>query len=638
MKTIRRIYFYLVSLISVLTLIWGITNLLRSIVNPHTTGNQSSILSAGLAQILVSLPILLLHWLVVQRDAQKSEEEKNSLIRALFMYGILIGTLIPVIQNFMAFLNRLLLQTAQLNPERAVFGGFQTIPDNLIAIVVNLVLAAYFYRILKSDWAGSSDTTNLIDIRRLYRYVWMLYGLGLSIFGIQRLIMFVMTWQERIGTSGRELFGNGVTLLIAGVPLWVIWWNTIQNANDDKVDAHTMLRTIVLYLLYITGAITFSVNSGWILYWFLRLTLGEVFSQMQVLDNLRIPVSLAIPFGVYWAYFAGILEKDISIIPDTVRQAAMRRLYRYILSTIGLGGTIIGLIGTLGFIIDLVTKHTLSSQTKYSTLAGNLAVLVVGIAIWLVFWGKANQESVITGEEGDHARRSLSRKIYLYLVIFGCVIGTMASTGYFLFRLLQSVFGFAGTTLLSDSLNDFRLVVVFAAFLAYHLVTLNRDNRTLSKHLAERQETFGVLALFDAESTIGKGLSLAFQRHASRIPLKFASILDLRHEDLDKTDAVILDSGQMISNLGDIKTKLNDYPGKQIVIPSVDQQQTWIALPMKEQDVYRNCAQLTKAMAEGQTVKVNQALSAWMIISYVIAGLLGLQILAVLVSLLLNGM
>ena len=390
MRTIRRIYFYLISFISILTLVWGITNLLRSIANRQTTGDQSTILSAGLAQILVSIPIFLLHWLIVQRDARKSEEEKNSLVRALFFYAILVSTLIPVVQNFMALLNRLLLQGVRLNPQRAVFGGNQTLSDNLIAVAVNLILAVYFFRILRSEWATSTDDGNLVDLRRLYRYVWMLYCLGLTIFGVQKLTEFILVWQQSIGTSGKEQLGNAVSLLIVGVPLWLYWWSRIQASIKTVMERRSTLRTVILYLLTLTGAITFCVNAGFILYWLFRVTLGDSNPLTVLLTLLSKPISLALPFGVIWAYFARILEGDIATETDEVKQPAMRRIYRYILSAIGLGGTIYGLAGTAGFIVNLLTRHTMSWQEKHQYLAANLAVLLVGVALWLIYWLKVN--------------------------------------------------------------------------------------------------------------------------------------------------------------------------------------------------------------------------------------------------------
>lgn len=637
MRTIRRIYFYLVSYISVFTLIWGITNLLRSIANQQTTGDQSTILSAGLAQILVSIPIFVFHWLTVQRDARKSDEEKNSLIRALFMYAILIGTLIPVVQNFMALLNRLLLQGVRLNPQRAVFGGFQTIPDNLIAVAVNLILAAYFFRILRADWTTSTDNGNLNDLRRLYRYVWMIYSLGLTVLGVQKLVAFTLSWQQSIGTTGKEQLGNALTLLVVGVPLWAYWWHQIQDSIKLDSERRNTLRTTILYLLSLIGAITFSVNAGWIIYWLLRVILGEPSPITTLLTELSNPISLALPFGVIWAYFAGILESDISTEMEDVKRSAMHRIYRYILSAFGLGGTIFGLASTASFIVNLITRHTMSFQDIHQNLAGNLAVLLVGLALWLVYWLKVNGESMLEGMMGDHARRSISRKIYLYLVIFACVIGTMASTGYLIYRLFQSVFGSPGYNLLTDSLQNLRLVLIFGAFLAYHLIVLNRDNRALSRHLLEKQADFPVLALIDPLSDIGKGVQQAFHRHAPGIPLRFLLPSDLQIENLTSVGVVIMESDIFTQVMAGKIEKMKEFAGKKIVIPTKNDQILWISSPHKETDIYKGCAQAARAMAEGQAIKPVSSSSAWLIISYIIAGFVGLQILFVLLSLVLGG-
>ncbi len=183
MKTIRRIYFYLVTAISVELLAWGVVNLLRSIFRTGLAGGQSQSLSIGLAQILVSIPIFIVHWLVVQKDAAKSEEEQTSLIRAMYLYGILLGTLVPVVQNILAFVNRLLLDTTGVSRMTALVGRSQTLTDNLIAIGINLILAGYFYSVLKKDWQFNSNPANLIDMRRVYWYFWMLYGLGMTVLG-----------------------------------------------------------------------------------------------------------------------------------------------------------------------------------------------------------------------------------------------------------------------------------------------------------------------------------------------------------------------------------------------------------------------------------------------------------------------
>jgi hypothetical protein len=143
MKTIRRLYFYLVALISVEVVLWGLINLLRSIAN-QTVGGASEALARALALTLVGLPIFLVHWLWAQRLSDSDDEERTASLRALFLYGILLGTLIPLIQNLFALVNRGLLTVTGLQTGRALLGSSGTAIDNLIAISINGLVAFYF--------------------------------------------------------------------------------------------------------------------------------------------------------------------------------------------------------------------------------------------------------------------------------------------------------------------------------------------------------------------------------------------------------------------------------------------------------------------------------------------------------------
>jgi hypothetical protein len=638
MRTIRRIYFYLVAFISVETLTWGITNLLRSITHQGIGTVQANVLSAGLAQVLVSIPLFLVHWLVVQRDALKSDEEKNSVVRAISLYGILFGALIPVVQNFVALVNRLLLMGAHLSVQRAVFGGNQTIADNLIAIVVNLLLAAYFAKILQSDWKSSTDTDNLVDLRRLYRYIWMLYSLGLTIAGVKMAVQYLFLIRQSIGLTGQELMFNAITLLVIGVPLWVYWWRNIQiSITEERGERHSTLRTVILFVLALIGAIVFSISGAMVLYWLLRAALGESFTFSQLMSNLSTSISFAVPFVVVWAYFGRILFNDILSEPDEFKQSAMRRIYRYILSILGLSGTIYGMAAIAGFILNTLTQRPMTFVDKHQTLAANLAALAVGVVIWLVYWLKVNQEATLDGETGDHARRSLSRKIYIYLVIFASVIGTMASTGFLLYTILQSAFGLTIPDLLNSSLQNLRLILIFAAFLTYHLVCLNRDNRALTRHLAEKQAAFPVVALMDPQSDMGKGIQQAFQRHATGIPLRFILPSEVKAGSLSTAGAVVLESSLFTQSEPQMSELMKEYSGKTIVIPTKSDKVIWLTTPHKDQDLYKGCAFAARAMAEGQTIKPVAGSSAWLTISYVIAGFVALQIMVILLSFLFGG-
>ena len=94
MKTVRRLYFYAVVLISVEVVLWGLINLLRSITD-ETLGGAADALAQALALVLVGVPIFLFHWLWVQRSSAREEDERTASLRAVFFYSVLIGTLIP---------------------------------------------------------------------------------------------------------------------------------------------------------------------------------------------------------------------------------------------------------------------------------------------------------------------------------------------------------------------------------------------------------------------------------------------------------------------------------------------------------------------------------------------------------------
>ena len=96
MKTIRRFYFYLLSLISTQVVIWAVVSLLRTIFDQEVLTSAVDWLAGGIAFVAVGLPIFWLHWTTVQRDAQNDQEEASSRIRGLFLYATPLATGIPI--------------------------------------------------------------------------------------------------------------------------------------------------------------------------------------------------------------------------------------------------------------------------------------------------------------------------------------------------------------------------------------------------------------------------------------------------------------------------------------------------------------------------------------------------------------
>jgi len=152
MQTIRRLYQYLVAFISLEVVLWGMIELARSAFSDEIIGGGVSQLAGGLSLLLVGVPVFLLHWIPAQRNAAKDNEERSSRIRAIFLYGALLATLIPIVQNVLALINRLWLQIFQLPLWNAILGGSQGWVDNLIAIVMNGLIAGYILYVTRQHW------------------------------------------------------------------------------------------------------------------------------------------------------------------------------------------------------------------------------------------------------------------------------------------------------------------------------------------------------------------------------------------------------------------------------------------------------------------------------------------------------
>ena len=232
MKTVRRLYFYAVSLISIEVVLWGLINLLRSIVS-QTVGGTAEVLARALALTVVGLPIFLFHWLWAQRLAAADDEERTASLRAIFFYGILLGTLIPLIQNLLALVKRTLLMRRRAWSRSARSSArrrhrFRQ-PDRHRDQRPGCPL--FLDRAARRMGALPDGNANFADVRRLYRYLWVIYGLLMTIFGAQQILRFIFFVPTGLlGELGRETVVNGLALLLIGTPVWVYAWTSVQRS------------------------------------------------------------------------------------------------------------------------------------------------------------------------------------------------------------------------------------------------------------------------------------------------------------------------------------------------------------------------------------------------------------------------
>jgi len=624
MKTVRRLYFYAVALISVEVTLWGLIGLLRSIVSPDMIVNNAQTLAQALALVLVGTPIFLIHWLWAQRASAREEEEQTAIVRAIFLYAAMFGTLLPVAQNLLALINRAFLGAANISYGRALLGGTQSWADNLIAIAFNLLLAAYFWSVLRVEWASLPAVENFKDTRRLYRYLWTLYGLLMVVFGAQQVLRYVFyVPTEVIGTIGRETFVNGTALLMVGAPIWFFAWRGVQDALADSAEAASTLRLVILYLLALGGVLTVLTAGGNILFALLSRLFGEVVPTLDLIQKISGPLSLAIPFGAVWAYYGGWLSKQIASENNAARRAGMTRVYFYILSVIGLTTSVIGMILLFAFIVDQITDYAnVIDQTVFAhRLAGALAVIAVGLPLWLMTWRPMQAEALADGEMGGHARRSIVRKAYLYLALFASVIGVMGSAGALIYELIQAALnGVAPSGFLNTILNAAQVLGVFATVLVYHLSALRKDGAAQTDALEDKLSEFSV-AIFDHNGKFGEAVKDAFAKQAPKLPVTILNVVENVPADL-KANVVVLSGSLAVNTPAVIEEWIRLFTGIKFVVEDKAAGVYWMG-------DYSQAVESARTLAEGQTIRPQSAAKttpAWTYVVYVFAALFALQL------------
>jgi hypothetical protein len=631
MRTVRRLYLYAVALVSLEIVLWGLIGLARSIFCPPTRVCGAGSLAEALALILVGIPVFLIHWLIAQRYARDDPDERAAGLRAAFLYGILLGTLIPIVQNALALLDRLALDAAGLPAVQAFLGQGQFWTDNLIAILMNALIAAYFLRVTRGDWRAISPKEPFADLRRVYRHAWLVYGLALTIAAAQQLLRFILSLSP---SSFDFLFRSngvhGVVLALIGLPIWVLSWKTIQDSTPDPAERESLLRLGMLYLFSLVGVITVLTSSGRILDVALRWLLGEPLTFTGFVREVNGAVAIGVPFAGLWAYYGHWLARTMTAVPDAPRRAGMRRLYFYILSAVGLSAAFTGLSLLLGFAVDAGLGRMLWVEELRPRLAASLATLAAGLPLWLSTWRPMQAEALAAGEAGDYARRSIVRKVYLYLVLFVSVIGGMITAVGLFTILLRALLNQDTLDLAPRILKFLENLFLFALLGVYHGLTLRRDGKLASAALAEKQAAFPVIVI-DPGDGFGAGLLAAIQKHAPGLPVT----LQPAGKPLAKGPApraVVLPSDLALDPPEPLRKWLDRFDGSRLVVPRPAGR--WIVSGVSVQNAAAQAAQIVRQLAEGQEIRQKGPSTAWMVVLYIAASFFGLELLLILIALL----
>lgn len=602
MKTIRQLYMYLISLVSLEVVVWGMIRLSRTLANPLLKLDAGQ-LAGALALIVVGLPIFWFHWQSAQKQAYLAEEERYSGVRALFLYSALLATLIPILQNLLALVDRSLLVLLQQPASQAIFGGGQIWSDNLIAVLMNSLLWLYIFITLRKDWDEGPSTDHLRNIRRLYRYILLLYGLALVVGGLHEVIRFLLGSANTVGGTARQWLANGLALLLVGVPFWLFIWLQIQRSLGEKSERTALLRQVILFILSLFSALGVLISGGAALNVILKYVLGTIQTGRIFWGELSEPAAFIIPLGGIWAYYGRAFRQTFTSDEITRDRTVFQKLYTYFLAGSGVTAVIIGLDMLFKFLIDLILRTSLLwGLSLQDRLAASLATLLVGLPLWLLTWRIVQQEINQQNTSGERAQRSLIRKSYVYLMLFGGVIGVMISGGQAVFLVFKSLLGLSVPDLLPEVLSHFGLLILFGGLFAYHLHVHRQDLNRSQRSLSEMHAKFPVWILTQEGDRDVSQLVAGIQQEAPDLPVTVHDLgKGLPLKAIDRAKAVVLTGRTAAGSAGEFRSWLDEYQGKLVAVPTNTEKWLWVTgADSSFSTLARQTARLLREMAEGE--------------------------------------
>jgi hypothetical protein len=289
-----------------------------------------------------------------------------------------------------------------------------------------------------------------------------------------------------------QLVGQ-VPAILAGITLWLGSWVPLQrgltSAPDADVERRSTVRKIAIYLIVLWSAVMTLIGATASLAAVVQRLLGDpvLGAFTSLWHDLGSPVIFVAVFAPMWLFHRRVVEAEAERESEVARAATIRRLYTYLVSAIGLAMAAIGAAGTLGVIgsrlVGLNTHENAETALYVSLVA-------VGAVAWWSHWRIAREGL------GDDERRSLPRRLYLYLAILGGVLGVLVFGSAALYRVLNAALAFEFTTETWHDVWHFAVDSVVAGAIAYfNFRALRADRAVLS---AAAEETYAVTVLVRA--------------------------------------------------------------------------------------------------------------------------------------------
>ncbi|UCB42014.1 MAG: hypothetical protein JSV77_05930 [Dehalococcoidales bacterium] len=548
MSTVRRVFFYTVSLVTLGMFAAGVGILLRLcldiIVRESTltlAGRWSfdrGQLSLGLAMLIIGGVLWFLFWRAIQKQVSGNSAEIGSAIRKLYLNIILLVAAPIGLSGAAGFLDWIMAGV----PLRGFPSGVLTV------LIVAGGMWYYHWRVQEQEGQPSAAARTL---RRWYVYGLSAFSLGaLAMCLIQFLdaaIYHLPVWGHR---SIGEFWDGGVqgplVWILVGGSSWYFHWFRMARGDADST-----LRQVYLYLLVITGSTIAGLAALiTILFALFEMAFGGV---VDIASTDFFFLSWTIPtmvvMAVIWVYHQRAVQEEVAQVQQ--QRLSARRVLHYLMSFLSLGALITGLILLIGILLDLWIRAAsgpavVTSQWWQSQLSLSLALILVGMPIWMYYWRGVLR---LTDEGGVAERGARSRRVFLYVVLGIAMITLAADLVNIVYQLINGLLqGTFGVEVLRGAKWSLQTLVIPLPVLVYHWRILQQDRRSGAETVQLRKRVTMI-----ADESAADVVSRIEARLNTRIRL-------LRQ--LGESPVPVLSDGEIDKLVSDIQTA----PGDKIML------------------------------------------------------------------------
>jgi hypothetical protein len=499
--TLRRLYLYLVSAVSLGLLAAGLALLgntvLLFVFNDPSAQNSRTQLAGFTAMTAVALPVWAIHFWFARRYAMRDPYERASTIRRLYIYWACLGSAIGVLVALaisLGYLLRLFIDpcapfasagqpctlTKAVGIEQLIAETPNPwwLPASQAAWVAAVFLAiwAFHFWIAARDRAAVGETGASATLRRWYMYVALLVGLLVMLSGASSLLR--AAWLNAVNSplaNGSVDSGGAAGLFLAGLLVWGFHARTVSQ-NHVADDRHSTLRAVQGFIALAVSIAIAVFGASQILYYALARALGvdnPGGAGNDILGALASPASLLLVYGIAWYLMRRRLARDAQT-QEGDRQANIRRLYANLASLVSLGAWAIGASGLLWTLAEQVEAPIIgvTAGDWKNPVSLWLTLLVVGAAVWLAHWRQAPWAA---------DRHALPRRLYVWAALLASVLAALGAGVGMLAAVLSQAF--SARPVLADSANlnfgHYLAVLIVAACVGfYHWRVLRADAAT----------------------------------------------------------------------------------------------------------------------------------------------------------------